>query len=291
MDLFILKQTPSIIEQLLGCKILTEKPFIIDDFTQLNKTWNSGTAYPSQGKKIVNKLCTDSDKYIAIIEQNTLLAEQNTLLVEHNKQLIDDKVDYLTKQNQHLTEEIKHLKETAPVQNITNKTINKTFNKAFNMNFFLNEECKNAVTLVDFVTSLKIEDSDLFYAKDNGLANALTHIFERGLEQYAINDRPVHCTDAKREVIHIKDSNGWIKENGSDSIQLRRAINRLSYKNIDQLAKYIALRPEFKDANAPDNENHLKLMMAVYGDYDLTNTENKVIKNIAKTVFVNKTTV
>jgi hypothetical protein len=195
------------------------------------------------------------------------------------------------KQNQQLLEENKQLKQTSGAIN-TNTTITNNIerveNKTINFNVFLNEECKNALTLNDFINSLKIEDADLFCAKEHGLVEAITNIFQRGLQNCDITERPVHCTDTKRETLHIKDQSGWIKESGSDSKHMKNAFNKISNKKIHKLSQYIRENPEgFNNVESPNYEECLKMMRGVYGaDEDIEKTEKKVIRNIAKSVYI-----
>jgi hypothetical protein len=220
------------------------------------------------------------------IKIETSLIKQNENLTEQTKEICN----YLMKQNQQLLEENKQLKENVTPRTITNnieKIENNIENKTFNINLFLNEECKNAITLVDFINSLKIEDSDLFCAKEQGLVEAITKIFERGLKNCDINSRPLHCTDTKRETLHIKEQNGWVREYGNDSNRMKKAINHISSKKIHKLSQYIREHPEFNDVKSPKYEECLKMMRGVTGaDEDAEKTEKRVLKNIAKSVYI-----
>lgn len=218
--------------------------------------------------------------------ETTTLIKQNESMTEQTKEICN----YLMKQNQQLLEENKQLKETVITRTITTnieKIENNIDNKTFNINLFLNEECKNAITLADFVNSLKIEDSDLFCAKEQGLVEAITKIFERGLKNCDVNLRPVHCTDTKREILHIKEQSGWVRESGNDSNRMKKAINHISNKKIYKLSQYIREHPEFNDVNSPKYEECLKMMRGVTGaDEDAEKTEKRVLKNIAKSVYI-----
>jgi hypothetical protein len=223
----------------------------------------------------------------ALINQHNVLLEQNSSLLEHSKEMCT----FLMKQNQQLLEENKQLKQTpTSITNNIEKVENNIENKTINFNVFLNEECKNAITLNDFVNTLKIEDSDLFCAKEHGLVEAITNIIQRGLKNCDVNSRPLHCTDTKRETLHIKDQTGWIKESGADSKHMKNAITRISNKNIRKLSQYVQEHPEgFHNVQSPNYEECLQMMRGVYGaDEDAEKTEKKVIKNIAKSVYVNK---
>jgi len=228
-------------------------------------------------------VCQQNQISNMILNQHNELLHQNNSLLEHSKEMCS----FLMKQNQQLLEENKHLKLTTNTT-ITNN-IEKVENKTINFNVFLNEECKNALTLNDFINSLKIEDADLFCAKEHGLVEAITNIFQRGLQNCDITERPVHCTDTKRETLHIKDQSGWIKESGSDSKHMKSAITRISNKKLNKLKQYITENPEgFNNVESPKYEDCLKMMRGVFGaDEDIEKTGKKVIKNIARSVYVN----
>jgi hypothetical protein len=249
----------------------------IHNYTLLNNIWETGER-PTQGKrKKVNTLS------VITPVTNTIL-EQNTSLIEQSKEICQ----FLMKQNQQLLEENKQLKQTSTTNTMTiTNNIEKVENKTFNINVFLNEDCKNAITLGDFINSLKIEDSDLFCAKEHGLVEAITNIFQRGLENCDINSRPVHCTDTKRETLHIKDSEGWVKETGNDSNRMKNAITTISNKKIKKLSEYIKDHPEFNNVRSPQYEDCLQMMRNVMGaTEDSEKTEKKVLKNIAKSVYI-----
>jgi hypothetical protein len=260
----------------------------ISEYTKLDNMWENGEK-PTQGK--VKQVENSKDTILT----NSIL-EQNSSLIEHSKEICH----YLMKQNQQLLEENKQLKQTTTTANAITTTTNNTNNstnmitnniennKTFNINVFLNEDCKNAITMGEFINSLKIEDSDLFCAKEHGLVEAITNIFHRGLENCDVNTRPVHCTDTKRETMHIKEEDGWVRESGSDSKHMKHAINRISNKKIKKLSEYIQEHPEYNSVYSPQYEDCLQMMRNVMGAAeDSVKTEKRVLKNIAKTVFIN----
>lgn len=261
-----------------------------ESYKDLKNIWESGKS-PNNGKIKIPLVTTnlpivsnqDTPLSNIIMTQHTALLEQNNSLLEHSKEMCT----FLMKQNQQLLEENKQLKQTPTT--ITNN-IEKVENKTINVNVFLNEECKDAITLNEFINSLKIEDSDLFCAKEHGLVEAITNIIQRGLKNCDVTSRPLHCTDTKRETLHIKDQTGWIKESGSDSTHMKNAITRISNKNIRKLSQYVREHPEgFNNVQSPDYEDCLQMMRGVYGaDEDSEKTEKKVIKNIAKSVYLQR---
>jgi hypothetical protein len=193
--------------------------------------------------------------------------------------------------NRLLQEEIKELKQTQviTVSNNSNNIIEKVENKTFNINVFLNEECKNAISLKEFVETIEIQESDLFYAKNNGLVEAITNIFQRELLNYEVKKRPVHCTDVKREVLHIKEDVGWVKESAQDSTRFQRAITYIADQKIKKLSEYVEKHPEMKNVRSPGYEEGLKLMIGIMGGTEHPSImKKKVQKNIAKAVYLAK---
>jgi hypothetical protein len=251
----------------------------LDQYTDLDNLWESGER-PFQGKRKKSSKTADTD----ILPVTNSIIEQNTSLIEHSK----DICNFLMKQNQQLLEENKHLKQTTTmITNNIEKVENNIDNKTFNINVFLNEDCKNAITIGEFINTLKIEDSDLFCAQQHGLVEAITNIFNRGLENCDVNSRPVHCTDSKRETLHIKDKEGWVRESGSDSKTMKRAITTISNKKIKKLSEYIQEHPEFNNVRSSQYEDCLLMMRNVMGaSEDSDKTEKKVLKNIAKSVYI-----
>jgi len=249
----------------------------IDQYTDLDNTWEIGER-TTQGRRRKN------NKNIDMLPVTNSIIEQNTSLIEHSK----DMCNFLMKQNQQLLEENKHLKQTTTmITNNIEKVENNIDNKTFNINVFLNEDCKNAITIGEFINTLKIEDSDLFCAQQHGLVEAITNIFNRGLENCDVNSRPVHCTDTKRETLHIKDEEGWVRESGNDSKTMKRAITTISNKKIKKLSEYIQEHPEFNNVRSSQYEDCLLMMRNVMGaSEDSEKTEKKVLKNIAKSVYI-----
>jgi hypothetical protein len=295
---FVNPRTTSKLKKLLNniTFIGTADEIQINEYRLLENTWETGKL-PSTGRPksiiptatpIKNEMATtqsvleETPISNVLLNQHNELLQQNNSLLEHSKEICT----FLMKQNQQLLEENKQLKQT-PTTSITNN-IEKLENKTINFNVFLNEECKNALTLNEFINSLKIEDSDLFCAKEHGLVEAITNIFQRGLQNCDITERPVHCTDTKRETLHIKDHSGWIKESGADSTHMKSAITNISNKKIHKLTQYMRENPEgFNNVESPNYEDCLKMRLGVFGaDEDLEKTGKKVIKNIAKSVYI-----
>jgi hypothetical protein len=171
---------------------------------------------------------------------------------------------------------------------ITNSNINSN-NKTFNLNVFLNEHCKDAMNITDFVDSLKLQLSDLESVGKLGFVEGITNIIVKNLKALDVHKRPVHCSDSKREVMYIKDADKWEKEN-EDKKNLRKAIKKIAHKNSKLLPIFKEKYPDcvYSDSKKSDHYNKLIIeAMGGSGNEDFDN-ENKIIKKIAREVTIDK---
>lgn len=175
--------------------------------------------------------------------------------------------------------------------NTTNNTTNNTnsHNKAFNLNFFLNETCKNAMNLMDFVDSIKLQLSDLERMGELGYVNGISNIITTNLKALDVSLRPVHCMDKKRETIYVKDDNKWEKEDDNKT-KLRKAIKRVANKNIRLLPQFREKNPEYKNSASKVSDKYDKMVIEIMGGTgnDDIEKEDKIIHNISKNVVVEK---
>jgi hypothetical protein len=201
----------------------------------------------------------------------------------------EDIYELLLKQNQLLLEENQKCREkerVVPCQTIYNTT-NIVENKTINIQVFLKEECKDAMSLADFIHGIRIEDADLIYAKERGLANAILHVFERGLEECDIKTRPLHCTDISREIMHVKEEDGWVKD--TVGMRLTKAITTISNKKMQKMCEFLEKHPEYGDSSSPKYEENLRLIRNIIcTEGEQEKTDKAVRKQIAKMVFVPK---
>ena len=176
-------------------------------------------------------------------------------------------------------------------QTNTNNTINNTnnsHNKTFNLQFFLNEQCKDAMNIMDFVNSVTLQFSDLESVGKLGYVEGISNIMIKKLNEMDVYKRPVHCSDAKRETLYVKDNDIWEKENASHS-KLRRAIKYISKKNSDLLIAWSNQHPASKNIHSKQNEEYMKMIhQAMGGVGDVEENENKIIKRISKMVLIDK---
>jgi hypothetical protein len=173
----------------------------------------------------------------------------------------------------------------------SNNTIthnNNSHNKTFNMQFFLNEQCKDAMNIADFIDSFQLQFSDLERVGELGYVDGISDIIIKKLNEMDVYKRPIHCSDTKRDIMYVRAENVWEKEtNGYD--RLRLFIKQITHKNIKLIPLWAETHPQAKDHQHPLNDNYLGMVsQAMGGRGDLEESENKIIKRIAKTVYIDK---
>ena len=207
-----------------------------------------------------------------VLQQNKelqhMLMQQTSTIVELTKNAVSTTIS-------------NHLSSTSTTINSNNKT--------FNLQFFLNETCKDAMNIMEFVDSLKLQLSDLESMEKIGFVQGLSNIIVKNLNSLEESMRPVHCTDSKREVIYVKDDNKWEKEN-DDKKKMRKAIKHIAHKNSKLLPVFKSLHPDCEKSNSKFSDKYNNLIieaMGGRGDNDVEK-ENKIIRNIAKEVSIGK---
>jgi hypothetical protein len=174
------------------------------------------------------------------------------------------------------------------ITNNSNNTYTNSNNKAFNLNFFLNETCKDAMNINDFVESIKVQLCDLERFGEIGYVENLSNIITTNLKALDVTERPVHCTDKKREIIYIKDDNKWEKEDENNT-RLRKAIKKIASKNYKLLPEYREKYPGCQYADSKYSDKYNKTVVeAMCGNGNEEEKEDKIIKNISKNVLIDK---
>jgi len=174
--------------------------------------------------------------------------------------------------------------------NTNNNNCHNTTNNAFNLNFFLNETCKDAMNISDFVSSIKLSLDDLENTGRHGYIEGISNIIVKNLSNLEQCFRPVHCSDQKREVIYIKDNDKWEKETEDKPI-LTKAIKTIANENIKQIKHWRDKHPDCTDADSKKNNLYLKIVSNSMNG--LTKEEgdrniNKIISNVAKETVIHK---
>ena len=204
-----------------------------------------------------------------------------------NNGLTEQLVIELIKQNKELLEIVKTGTHN---NNSINTTHTNSHNKAFNLNFFLNETCKEAMNIGEFVDSLKIQFDDLENTGEVGYIKGISNIIVKNLKELDVTKRPVHCTDKKRETCYVKDNNVWEKDD--DKKFMHKLVKKVVFKNVDMCGQYKDEHPDCLKYHSKYNDRYHKIVfesMGGKGDDDNVKNE-KIIKNILKEVVIDKTT-
>jgi len=201
----------------------------------------------------------------------------------------DALVLHLLKQNGELQKQLIELSKEKSITNNTNNSHNTT-NNAFNLNFFLNETCKDAMNISDFVSSIKLNIEDLENTGRQGYIEGISKIIIKNLNNLEQCFRPLHCSDLKREILYIKDNNEWSKETEQKPI-LTKAIKTIANENIKQIKTWREKNPDCIDADSKKNNLYLKIVSNSMNG--LTKEEgdrniNKIISNVAKETVIQK---
>ena len=185
-----------------------------------------------------------------------------------------------------LNEQQKQIGEMIPkIGNTTNNTTNK-----FNLNVFLNTECKDAISIMDFAKSLQVQTQDLENTGKSGYVTGLTQIILKGLSELDLHKRPIHCSDLKREVLYVKDDKEWAKDN-EDREMMKKAIKYIRRSNIKQIPKWVDENPDCTDSSGSKNNLYMNIIQNSMGSAEEDVEEknmNKIIKNVAAKVTIDK---
>jgi len=172
------------------------------------------------------------------------------------------------------------------ITNNTNNTTNNTMNNNFNLNVFLNEQCKDALNISDFIDSLKITLEDLLFSKTNGISRGITDVLIKGLKELDIYKRPIHCTDIKRDIMYIKDEDKWLKDDSNE--KMKNTIVKIADKERTALQQWAIDNPDWIETERKQLE-YLTMMRSICEPIEnYNNYEKKIIKNLGKEIQVDK---
>ena len=252
-------------------------------------TCNCGKEYLHRQSLYKHKLTCNSTP-----ENITITVEEHP---PENNQSSTDLILELLKQNQEFKELIieqnKQMLEMSKGRSITNNNNNcnnnLTQNNNFNLQVFLNETCKDALNLSDFLESLILTLTDFENFGPLGYCGGITNILVNGLNKLDITKRPIHCSDLKREVIHVKNNDTWHKD--QDKEQMIKAIKEIEHKNVKQMNLWAKANPEYKDPTSKKSDLYTKLIDNSLGETDKEKAQknyNKIIRSVAKEILVDK---
>ena len=222
------------------------------------------------------KKCNSAENQLTVTEEE-----------EQEEEELNEKemVLKLIKQNGELQKQIINMsKETKQVTNITNQT------NHFNLNIFLNDHCKNAVNLIDFINSLQVSTRDLEQTGKLGYVEGLSSIFVKALKDMDVTERPIHCTDIKRETVYVKDQDKWEIED-KDKSRLKNTIKALEEKNMSSMIDWQLENPRFQIMDTKENSDYIQISLNSLGsssEAEASKQQDKIIKNVLKEVVIEK---
>jgi hypothetical protein len=227
------------------------------------------------------------------MQNNNSKMQPNTPDTTENVNLSSDLLVELIRQNKELQNVLVEQNNKIIEMSKPQFVINNTTNNQFNLHVFLNEQCKDALNIMDFVNSLQLQVKDFEATGRLGFVEGISRIIVNGLKQIDVHKRPIHCTDVKRETLYIKDQDLWEKAN-PDKNKLKRAVNIVAQKNLNQLPKWQEENPQCVDINAKENEEYLHLSLAALGGRtpeEDAKYMDKIVRNVLKEVVIDKSIV
>ena len=234
---------------------------------------------------------TCNNVYIPIETTNHPIASKAPSQFELGNINKDNLIEYLIKENSEFKGLIMELIKKDNSTNITNNTTNNTnCHNSFNLNLFLNEKCKDAINISDFVDNVKMQLSDLENFGHLGYVEGISRILIKNLNDLDTLKRPIHCSDLKREVLYIKDNNEWTKET-EEKLVIKNAIKQVANKNIKQIQTWKQENPDCIHSESRKNDQYMNIVMnSMSGgtSEEQCNNISQIIKNVSKEVIINK---
>jgi len=214
--------------------------------------------------------------------------DNNVLIKKDSNENSDRLIEYLMKENKEIKELVLEI-----VKNGTNNTTNNnntithtnSHNKAFNLNFFLNETCKNAMNITDFVDSIKLQLSDFMNVGEVGFIEGISNIIVKKLNSLDETIRPIHCTDQKRETFYVKDENIWEKDDENKK-KVKNMIKSVAYKNEKLMKTYKETYPDYNDPDSHRSDQYSKTVIEAMDCKE--ESREKIIRNISKATSISK---
>ena len=202
---------------------------------------------------------------------------------------VKDVMVMMMEQSKQFTEVLKEVKNTNTITN-NNTTNNNTQNNNFNLNFFLNEQCKNAMNITDFVKSIEIGVEDVANVGKLGYVEGITRIVTKALNNLDVYERPIHCSDLKREVMYVKDNGIWEKENETKP-NMKKALEVISHKNVMKIKAWTDANPSWKKHYSKEEDEYLKISYESMGGSNAEEYDkyfSKIIRKVANNVTIDK---
>jgi len=243
------------------------------------KTYKDNSGLWRHKKKCNMLSITDSN--VESIDKDKLII----MLINQNAELIKETSEFKNMMLEHQTIMMKVIENGT---HNTNTTHTNSHNKAFNLNFFLNETCKDAMNIMDFVDSIKLQLTDLERVGELGYVEGISNIIVKNLKELDVTKRPVHCTDKKRETMYVKHDDKWEKDEEKE--KLHKVVRKVACKNQNLIPKFKEVHPDCNKYHSKFSDQYNKIIvesMGGSGDNDFEK-EEKIIQNISKNVIIDK---
>lgn len=217
--------------------------------------------------------------------ENSNFSKKNTINIDEQELSNKDHTIISDLKNLIIQQEENHrrqINELIPKIGNTNNTIT----NEYNINLFLNNECKDALNLTDFISQLKLKMTNIEQNSKLGYVEGVSKLFINGLDELEINKRPIHCGDSKNEVLYVKENDIWNVDD-QDNIKMRNAIEEVTKNNIKQISCWVDNNPGCMETGTNENKTYIEL---ISNNVAPTESEDKdikqIIKNIAKEVAI-----
>jgi len=269
--------------------INTHKHKILTENAKTSKEYicKCGKIYKHRQSLHTHKLkCLDD---IEIDDEND--DENDDDYLNHNIEpsLIVDLIKQNNEFKQMMIEQTNQMLEIAKNTQVINNHTTNNNNQKFNLNFFLNDTCKDAMSITDFLRNMNVHSDELEYIGNHGYVSGMTKMIMDRLKDMDVTKRPIHCTDIKRETMYIKDDTGWSKDT-DELTKLRKILGRISMNNYRAVPDWRTAHPDCEVMDTRNYEFCYKMMRAILGDVEdeQIKLDNKIIKTMAKELFVKK---
>jgi len=255
-----------------------------------NKVYKSRNGLWLHKKKCITENNENTEENIIISEENKIVSEESHIKTEEELRELKTMFMKMIEINQDLQKQIVELaKESKSIINSNNTTNNNTTNNKFNLQIFLNEKCKDAFNITDFINGINVGFKDFENFGRLGYVGSINNILIRELKEIDVYKRPIHCSDLKREVIHVKDNDTWVKD--EDKKHMKRAIKLIEHKNIKLVPGWLKANPKADDITTKKHEEYMKILnnsMGEMKDEDNERNYDKIIRNVAKEILIDK---
>ena len=216
-----------------------------------------------------------------------MIISKNANDISHLTSLVIEVVKNNSEFQKQMMEMCKNMQSTIISNNNCNNTNTINNNNNFNLQVFLNEHCKDAMNISEFIDSFDLQVSDLENVGRVGYIEGMSNIIINKIKELDVNKRPIHCSDLKREVIYIKDDDVWEREDANNT-KFRKVIKKVAGKNIGMLNDWRDMYPDCMDVESEYNDIFVKLTRTAMGPSDTEGTEAKIMKKISKHIVIDK---